>query len=763
MAYFDQQEHDNTDAGIFYEYLETQEGPLPTSVEDLFFQYSCYHAGITPSTVPCTSLALLHALRRLGIIKSWRDQDITWTTPPGTMVEGKYSRLDTKVDSCNIQDCQQRGRGVRPRQTRAKNQWRPIAGVLDGSSESQISRPVIGEREESLWKPAVSDGEEEIVWSGREKLPEASQSLGLENLTIHENSRGIISKNTSPRGGLRRAPVSYKGPACGPYVVPISGPSYLVPLAAPLSKENRDGFEENPIDLQNKGRFKENQDFYQHRPPHYESRAGPRAEKKGFGGGHPQSQIPHFANSNDFLGLSSVPYYPGQEAAPELVDPFLGGAPCYDYSGYHRGQYAPGFDFLGVHTTALDSDWRSLYGYPIPASKFTYDNLQGGSKQQCSQSNGGQNMGKRGHRGGRAKKVQANRNVRAGKGKSRANRNSKREDSSFTIINMGEGSKREVGAEGEISNSLHDLGLNKRNWKASQEAGKDIFVSQPFSPSHDRPQTINVGATEGASVAVVNNGTERVKLLVVKMLYSSPKGSFSLSLAPPSRAPSSTEKNTPVIDTSKSVLKSQNGVLPGGPWIIGPGLHLTFKLGCTAMAMGLHKAILLFDFGTQKIVRYITLVCEDEIAKTMAPVEPYIRLPRPRIRSFYKFVPGIPPPLPFFKKRLEFYPMPPNIKEAILKKETLPVFTDGLRKENYFEYFSTLVFAEELQMEVSLQPESSTGLFQLDIIFIPIFCQNYERREAENRIEKALGKLFAINLRRLACVYRALCFRHTEI
>jgi hypothetical protein len=91
------------------------------------------------------------------------------------------------------------------------------------------------------------------------------------------------------------------------------------------------------------------------------------------------------------------------------------------------------------------------------------------------------------------------------------------------------------------------------------------------------------------------------------------------------------------------------------------------------------------------------------------------------------------------------------------------VFTDGLRKENYFEYFSTLVFAEELQMEVSLQPESSTGLFQLDIIFIPIFCQNYERREAENRIEKALGKLFAINLRRLACVYRALCFRHTEI
>jgi helicase MOV-10 len=187
------------------------------------------------------------------------------------------------------------------------------------------------------------------------------------------------------------------------------------------------------------------------------------------------------------------------------------------------------------------------------------------------------------------------------------------------------------------------------------------------------------------------------------MLYSSPKNSFSLSLAPPSRAPSSAEKNAPVIDATKSVLKSQNGVLPGGPWVIGPGSHLTFKLSCTAMAMGLHKAVILFDFGTQKIVRYITLLCEDDIAKAIAPIEPYIRLPRPRIRSFYKFVPGIPPPLPFFKKRLEFYPMPANVKEAILKKETLPVLTDGLRKENYSEYFSTLLFAEELQMEVDIR------------------------------------------------------------
>lgn len=703
MAYFDQQENDNTDAGIFFEYLETQDGPLPTSVEGLILQYSCYHAGITPSTVPCTSNALLHALRRLGFVRSWRDQDITWSR---SSLENMKERQDQREDATGFQDTQQRGR-ERRRQNRRKNQWRPIAGGLD-----EIEHQATGEKDEGLWKPGGSDGEEEIVWSGREKLSESVQSLGMENLSLHENQRGKNAKNISPKENARRALAStaaaYKVPLCGPpFVVPISASSYVVPSDAPDYKDRIDclshGAEYASFD---KGRFKPNTvgpDVHQHRPPH--EYRGARAENKGIianpGGWHAPPHLPQFASSSDFLqnpiGLPSVPYYAGQDIAPEILDPFYVGPPCY------RGQF-PSCDLLGVHTAAPDSNWRSLnYGYPVASSNFSYDG-QGGKQ---AQSDGNYNVGRRGggsYRSGRGRKSSANRSSRSGRGgsgvKSASNRETREEASSSTDV--GENSKRGIGAESEISLLDPVPGARRdRLWKASREVGGDVFVSQPFSPNHDRPQTISVGATEGASISVVNNGTERVKLLAVKMLYSSPKGSFSLSLAPPSRATSSTERNAPVIDTSKSVLKSQNGVLPGGPWVIGPGLHLTFKLGCTASAMGLHKAVLLFDFGTQKIVRYISLICEDEIAKAMAPSEPYARLPRPRIRSFYKFVPGVPPPLPVFKKRLDFYPIPPHVKEAILKKEKLPVFSEGLRKENYCDYFSALEFAEELQMEVS--------------------------------------------------------------
>lgn len=598
------------------------------------------------------------------------------------MVEGKDSRLDTrKADSINIQDPQQRSRSLRSRQNRKKNEWRPVSGGFVVPSESQINAPVVGERDESSRKLNVSDGEEEIVWSGREKLPEVSQGLGMKNVAFHENFRGTISKNTSPRGGSRRAPVPCKVPAS----VPVPGSSFTMPLAISSCAENRDGFEEGNLVLQSRG-FKETQGPHQHRPLHHDSRTRTRNEKKGSGEWHPQSQIPHFASTNEFLGLPSVPCYPDREAAPELVDPIFVRAPFYDYC---RGQYAPSFVPLGAHPTGLEKDWRPLSGCPIASQEFSHDNFLVSSQQQCSRSNGF----------GRGKKDQANMNIRKRKGKGRGNRNSKREDSVMVTI-VEEGSRRGAGAESKKSNPPQVQGQGRRNWKPSQEASKDVFVSQPFSPNHNRPQTIKVGATEVASIAVVNNGTERVTLSAVRLLSSSPKSSFRLSLAPLLRALSSSEKNVPVIDTTKLALNSQSLVRPGRPWLIGPGLHITFELACTASTLGLHKAVLLFNVGTQKIVRYITLICEDDIAKALAPIEPYVRLPRPRVRSFYKFVPGIPPPLPLFKKRLGIYPIPPNVKEAILTKETLPVFSEGLRKENYFEYFSTLMFAEELQMEV---------------------------------------------------------------
>lgn len=712
MAYYDQQENDNTDAGIFFEYLETQGGSLPKSVEDLFFQYSCYHAGITPSTVPCTALSLLQALQRLGIISSWRD--IVWASP-SAMVNIKDMHQDQKADSSGLQDTKQHGREQK-HQNRRKNHWRPIAGVLEGATELQTNRPSAGERDEGLWKPTGSDGEEEIVWCGRDKLPESSRSLGMESLTIHDSQKEKNTKIASPKESTCKAPgsgTSYKVPLCGTsHIVTLAAPSYMVPVTGPLYKESRDGYgygthSVDSIDPLNKGRSLKD---LEHKPSHQEFR-GQRAEKKGLSGGswHPP-QIPHFASTNDILGLPSIPYYSGQDMSPDLVDPFYMGPSCYDYDGCHHGQFTQFTpDLLGLHSTAPENDWRSTYvGYPVNTSNFAFDKSQGSAKQQI-QSDGCQMVGKRGrsfHRGGRRRKSNAHRNGRPGrggyKGKGVANHIYKSGDI-FTILDGGESSKQENETEREknLDDSVSTTGRRERQWKASQEAGRDVFVSQPFSPNHDRPQTINIGATEGASISVVNNGAKTVKLLAVKMLFSSPKGSFGLSLAPPSRAPSSTEKSTPVMDATKLVLKSHNGVLSGGPWVIGPGLHLTFKLACTAAVMGLHKAVLLFDIGSHKIVRYITLICEDEIARSMAPTEPYARLPRPRIRSFYKYIPGVPPPLPFFKKRLDFYPIPPNVKEAILKKETLPVLLEGLQKDNYVQYFSYLEHAEELQMEVS--------------------------------------------------------------
>lgn len=224
---------------------------------------------------------------------------------------------------------------------------------------------------------------------------------------------------------------------------------------------------------------------------------------------------------------------------------------------------------------------------------------------------------------------------------------------------------------------------------AGQDMEGEISVSQPFSSNEDQPQMIDVGRAEVMVVSVVNNGNKRLILGSVKILYAKPRDSFGLAL---------TEAFTEVF----SAAKSSNCTLLSGPYNLLPGASLSLQLVCVARVVGYHKAVLLLDFGRQKIVRYANLIAEDDVTRALAPSEPYSRVTLKKPKTFGKYVPGRPPPVPGFAKPLGKYPLPYDIETTLMEDHTLPVFLHGLSFKSYQEYFSSLIYAEELQWKADI-------------------------------------------------------------
>eukprot|EP00250_Pteridium_aquilinum_P018480 c24107_g1_i1 orf=358-3687(+) len=220
----------------------------------------------------------------------------------------------------------------------------------------------------------------------------------------------------------------------------------------------------------------------------------------------------------------------------------------------------------------------------------------------------------------------------------------------------------------------------------------EITVSQPFS-SQDRLHGVDVGQTKVSLISVSNNGKRVVNLVCVKLLYTKPKASFRLTLNSDTR-PSSIEVPTKVSKFSSPSLLGSYSLLPG--------CSLSFQLACTARAMGYHKAVLLFDLGRQKILRYAHLMAEDDIAKALAPSEPYSRPTAKVFQTRGGLVRGPPPRAPHFAKPLGAYQIPRDIERSLIKDRMLPVFLHGLSFETYQEYFSSLIYAEELQWKAEI-------------------------------------------------------------
>lgn len=259
-----------------------------------------------------------------------------------------------------------------------------------------------------------------------------------------------------------------------------------------------------------------------------------------------------------------------------------------------------------------------------------------------------------------------------------------------------------------------------KDWMASQKIhGGDIFVSQPFPFNENKPQVVDVGGTEVTAISIVNNGSKYVELWSIKILYAKPRGSFSLALLPLAKerhvdqtqysflndnTVGISSSNSKKLQSSSKVSNATSTDIPfSDPLSLQPGSNLSLQLACMAKYMGYYKAVILFDFGDRKVVRYVTLVAEDELAKVLASTEPYGRPTSRKYRTCKKFIRGKPPPAPKFVKPLARFPLPSDIESLLVKHATVPVFSRGLSFESYQEYFTCLIYAEELQWKADIR------------------------------------------------------------
>ncbi|KAH9303784.1 hypothetical protein KI387_008188, partial [Taxus chinensis] len=261
-----------------------------------------------------------------------------------------------------------------------------------------------------------------------------------------------------------------------------------------------------------------------------------------------------------------------------------------------------------------------------------------------------------------------------------------------------------TGVEGKV----HMKHLENQNVASEEIEEGGICVSNPFPFENGRPQSLKKGGRLTDVIIITNNGKKSVKLYTVKLCRSRPNNSFDLSLTEnPVQSIQSEGRSCPFsVDNLEGKIKSMkisqldtdSISSVGGPWLIEPTHCLSIDLSCVVNDIGLHRSSILFEFQDQKIKQNVTLLAEDDVSAQLAPQEPYSKLRKRKSRSFRRIVRGVPPPVPSFTNILNAYPIPPDLKK--IDDKNLPeVLKEGLSLETYSNYFSTLLYLEELKMQ----------------------------------------------------------------
>ncbi|KHG04449.1 putative RNA helicase SDE3 -like protein [Gossypium arboreum] len=223
-----------------------------------------------------------------------------------------------------------------------------------------------------------------------------------------------------------------------------------------------------------------------------------------------------------------------------------------------------------------------------------------------------------------------------------------------------------------------------------------VIISVPFPFSQGKPQSILVGQTSKWPIMLENTIDEPVELWGVRIFCSNPADSFTLSLMEPPSADSKSEQSQGFLEgfsLEDRVLQSRE--------------TLTIWLSCKPKDMGLHTTVVHFDVDDNRIERVVFLLAEDNVSQSLASTKPYRRAPRRRNHfAVDEYVVSSRPAKPKTrgcKSKLDEYPIPKNIRESLENKHVPDILAEGLTKENYAGFFSTLLVMEELHLEEEMR------------------------------------------------------------
>ncbi|XP_010522289.1 PREDICTED: probable RNA helicase SDE3 [Tarenaya hassleriana] len=251
-----------------------------------------------------------------------------------------------------------------------------------------------------------------------------------------------------------------------------------------------------------------------------------------------------------------------------------------------------------------------------------------------------------------------------------------------------------IGDKGEIGFIDYQNDVSAGNYNLSDEG--PVVVSVPFAFRDGKPQSVTVGETSCDSFTVKNTMSDPVDLWT-KIYASNPEDSFTLSILKP---PSKTADPKDIQGFLESFTLEDR--------MLEPGDTLTIWVSCKPKEIGLHTTVINVDWGDDRVERVVFLLAEDKISSSLTSRRPYARNKRVPRKDFAvdEYVHGSRPMKVTdrrFKNRLPRYDIPDDIRDLIEKKEVPDDINEGLTRENYANYFKTLLIMEEIQLEEDMR------------------------------------------------------------
>lgn len=201
----------------------------------------------------------------------------------------------------------------------------------------------------------------------------------------------------------------------------------------------------------------------------------------------------------------------------------------------------------------------------------------------------------------------------------------------------------------------------------------EIEVSFPFPPVDGAIQTVNIGETIATILSIQNPSSScYARLVAVAIKSSQPKGTFTLCYSGSSSSSSSASASASAWASALASASCSQAVnrevisFPGNTGSMEPGRRIALDLSFTPKRPGLSTVTIVVDIGEKEIVRTATLLTI-----------------------------GSPPQ----QKQDSDFPVPEHLKESFRMKRIPEILLKGLSEETYCEYFSTLLYLEDLHLK----------------------------------------------------------------